>query len=45
MAKSDLKRVLLDSSALLAFIKGEPGAELDAWWTARNAERKADANG
>ena len=20
-------------------------AELDAWWTARNAERKADANG
>ncbi|MBK7820400.1 MAG: PIN domain-containing protein [Tessaracoccus sp.] len=26
MAKSDLKRVLFDSSALLAFIKGEPGA-------------------
>ena len=26
MAKSDLKRVLIDSCALLAFIKGEPAA-------------------
>ena len=35
MAKSDLKRVLLGSSALLAFIKGEPGG----WDALLRAER------
>ena len=39
-------RVLQEASGLPDDMTPERyAAELDAWWTARNAERKADANG